>query len=228
MRLIHARTFVLEEFFGSGVPPYAILSHTWGPEEVSIRNMEDLPSAQRKAGFKKIRYCCEQARRDRLQYVWVDTCCIDKSSSAELQEAINSMFSWYANALICYAYLSDILGSCPRIDYLTSLGTEELDFWKQRFAHSAWFTRGWTLQELIAPKAIVFFGRDWNIIGDKFLFYSLLADITKVDEEILRQTSSVLSVNVARRMMWAANRKTSREEDLAYSLLGIFGVNMPM
>jgi hypothetical protein len=110
MRLLNSKTLKFEEFLGEagrGIPPYAILSHTWGLDEVSYKDHVDKKSASRK-GFAKIAGCCRLADFEGFGYVWIDTCCIDKSSSAELSEAINSMFQWYRDAAICYAYLSDV------------------------------------------------------------------------------------------------------------------------
>ena len=158
MRLINTRTLELENFTDTKIPQYVILSHTWGDGEVSLQDMQNGKAIEQKFGYMKIKYTCAQARRDRLQYAWCDTCCIDKTSSAELQEAINSMFRWYADADVCYVFLSDVLGGCP---YLISSGSywltnasvlateeeaEEFEFWYNAFAASAWFTRGWTLQ----------------------------------------------------------------------------------
>lgn len=165
---------------------------------------------------------------------------INKESSAELQEAINSMFRWYGNAEICYAYLEEIIGSCPTIDdprlcgvppkvYETYISTDqEVSFWLSTFVDCKWFKRGWTLQELIAPKKLSFFGQKWNYIGSKPGLSDLISRVTNIDKSVLDHNSEIHSVSVARRMSWAANRKTSRVEDQAYSLLGIFGVNLPM
>src|SRR5271155_2971591 len=138
MRLLNSKTLKLEEFPESEIPKYAILSHTWGKDEISFQDMQT-GSAGKKAGYTKIKFSSAQALDDGLDYFWVDTCCIDKSSSAELSEAINSMYRWYQNAQICYAYLADVIvAEKPR-----GRGSA--------FERSRWFTRGWTLQELIAP-----------------------------------------------------------------------------
>jgi Heterokaryon incompatibility protein (HET) len=107
--LLNAKTIQLEEFIGKG-PPYAILSHTWG-KEVSFQEIQDLTNrraVEQKTGYLKIKLCCQQATEDGLGYAWVDTCCIDKKSSAELSEATNSMFQWYRDATVCYAYVVDV------------------------------------------------------------------------------------------------------------------------
>lgn len=134
MRLLNSKTFALVEFLGDNIPPYAILSHTWGNEEVTLRDMQDVVKCSTMDGFKKVSACCRQAAEmDELDWVWVDTCCIDKTSSAEMSEAINSMFTWYKTASVCYAYLNDVLPLDPFLN-------------ETAFSHSRWFTRGWTLQ----------------------------------------------------------------------------------
>lgn len=218
MRLIHGETLRLEEFTDNHIPPYAILSHTWGLEEVTFHEMKvDLPKEARRSlisdskeeSYRKIEYCCAQASKDGLTYSWVDTCCIDKSSSSELSEAINSMFRWYSNAAICYAYLSDVS--------LTTKGIQ-----------SRWFSRGWTLQELIAPRNIKFYTMKWEFIGTKQSLCKSIAGITGIDEETLLDPTSLSSASVGHKMSWAAKRQTTRTEDVAYCLMGIFDVNMPL
>ena len=212
MRLLHTSSLELKEFYGS-IPPYAILSHTWESEEVSY---QDLPQeyAREKKGYLKIRSCCDQAANDGFEYVWIDTCCIDKSSSAELSEAINSMFLWYQNATVCYAFLADV----PEHDNLTSKGSA--------FGKSKWFTRGWTLQELLAPSDLVFFDQSWTDIGTKTSLRNEISEITHIDPETLLG-EDFTRCSIATRMSWASHRITTREEDIEYCLLGLFGVNMP-
>ncbi|KAI3317959.1 HET-domain-containing protein [Xylariaceae sp. AK1471] len=194
-------------------PPYAILSHTWGDEEVSFREWQYEPWAdvERKEGLSKIKECCRQAAADGLEWVWIDTCCIDKSSSAELSEAINSMFQWYSNAVVCYAYLYDV--------------SDDIEF---NLAKSRWVTRGWTLQELIAPCEVVFFSRSWQVLGTRSNLSVHLAAVTHISEPFLIGRQSLDQASIAQRMSWVAKRTTSREEDMAYCLLGIFNVNMPL
>lgn len=107
MRLLSTFTLALSEFVGSQVPPYAILSHTWGDEEVLINDIHN-GTARSKRGFKKLGGCCEKAVADGFRWVWIDTCCIDSSSSVEMSEAINSMHRWYKAAVVCYVYLEDV------------------------------------------------------------------------------------------------------------------------
>ncbi|RYP03915.1 hypothetical protein DL765_010366 [Monosporascus sp. GIB2] len=140
-------------------------------------------------------------------------CCIDKSSSAELSEAINSMFKWYEKAAVCYAYLSDV----------SSLNNVE-----SALAASRWFKRGWTLQELIAPKKMDFFTADWSYIGSKQTLCDMISNSCHIEKEYLNRMHNVRAASIAKRMSWVASRETTRVEDIAYCLLGIFDVNMPM
>ena len=209
--------------FGDDIPRYAILSHTWGTdaEEVTFKDLID-GTGMDKAGYNKIRFCGEQAKRDGLQYFWVDTCCIDKSNSTKLAEAINSMFRWYQNAARCYAYLLDV--SSPTFDTNdeSSQLPYESDLWKSR-----WFTRGWTLQELLAPGSVEFFSREGNRLGDKRSLERQIHEITGIAVPALRGTP-LSQFGVGERFSWAENRQTTRKEDKAYSLLGIFDVYMPL
>ncbi|KAH7909485.1 heterokaryon incompatibility protein-domain-containing protein, partial [Hygrophoropsis aurantiaca] len=211
MRLLNVATKMLEVH--SRPPSYAILSHRWRDGEIQFQDVHQ-PHAVKMAGYAKLERCCVQAIKDGYRFVWIDTCCIDKSSSAELSEAINSMYSWYQNAEVCYAYLDDVPSS------------ENPDIPKSAFSQSVWFTRGWTLQELIAPESVIFFAMDWKEIGSKASLASTISRITHVEPGVLlsRLTGEV---SVLRRMSWAAQRQTTREEDRAYSLMGLFGVNMP-
>lgn len=173
-------------------------------------------SIEQKKGFLKILGTAEIALEQGIQYVWVDTCCIDKTSSAELSEAINSMFQWYQNATVCFAFLGDV-----EIRQRNVLLEEALK-------SSRWFTRGWTLQELIAPNSVEFFAADWNSIGSKQSLRKIISSITGINVDVLEKPQLLRTMSVARRMSWAAHRNTTRIEDVAYCLLGIFGVNMPL
>ena len=213
--------FSFAEFFDGGIKPeYAILSHTWGPDEVTFKDFTG-GNSKDKAGYSKIRFCGQQAASDSLQYFWVDTCCIDKSSSTELQEAINSMFLWYRNAAECYVYLSDV--SLPLVDYFLNF----TEAWELSFRNSRWFTRGWTLQELIAPASVGFYTKDGTLLGDKGSLEDIIHAITDIPVEALRGRP-LPTFSVSERMAWAKSRKTKREEDTIYSLLGIFDVHMPL
>ncbi|GKT65034.1 HET domain containing protein [Colletotrichum tofieldiae] len=215
MRLLNVDTLQLQEFYDHNVPDYAILSHTWQEEEATLQDLAN-PASATKKGFSKIRSCCAQAIRDGYKWIWVDTCCIDKTSSAELSEAINSMFRWYQQSSVCYAYLEDLPPQSPG----------DLD--QRRFMSSKWFTRGWTLQELIAPGLVEFYDQSWNEIGTKLSLCDLIHQTTGIRHEILSGHLSLDSVSAAERMSWAATRNTSRLEDIAYCLLGLFDIHMPL
>ncbi|KAI0854040.1 HET-domain-containing protein [Daldinia vernicosa] len=251
MRLLNTSSLRLEEFIGQDRPEYAILSHTWGDGEVlfqDIQNQQD-SAWEQKRGFKKVRESCRRAKLDGYKYIWIDTCCIDKSSSAELSESINSMFAWYESAYVCYAFLEDIhdLAGLPQ---------------------SRWFTRGWTLQELIAPNDVRFYNKRWELLGDRYTLSSQIAKRTGIDVNMLTLNhavdnrpwkehklgyyervydgrydlgnctscgawnqsigSVVANYCVAQKMSWVSSRQTTRAEDMAYCLLGIFNVNMTL
>ncbi|OPB45722.1 hypothetical protein A0O28_0092880 [Trichoderma guizhouense] len=218
MRLINTQTFKLKDFSYETIPPYAILSHTWGDdsEELTLRDVENGNISKPGVGSIKLRGCCEQAQKDGLEYAWIDTCCIDKNNLVELSEAINSMFRWYNCASVCYAYLPDV----PEDDKPSELGS--------KFRSSRWFQRGWTLQELLAPKHLRFFNTKWQFIGTKGTISNVIKDITRVPRQFLLGITGLHVASVAQRMSWAAQRETKRPEDLAYCLLGIFGIAMPM
>ena len=213
----------LEDFFEETIPDYAILSHTWGKDEITFREFDPVLGPRRTS--KKIDGCCTQTINDGFDYVWIDTCCIDKSSSAELSEAINSMFAWYQRAEICYVYLSDVESDQKK---------------SSDFHNSRWFRRGWTLQELLAPHTLEFYNSSWCRLGcvakrgsskQDITDNGLLSDvalITKIPIIILIGSQSLNTVPIAVRMSWASARQTTRIEDMAYSLLGIFDIAMPM
>jgi hypothetical protein len=223
LRLEHNGEFSLAEYFGKDVPPYAILSHTWGAdqEEVTFMNLTD-GTGKSKAGYCKLTFCAKRAAHDGLQFFWVDTCCIDKSSSAELSEAINSMFEWYYLANKCYVYLSDVsTGSCVG----KNLSSQQT--WILALRRSRWFTRGWTLQELLAPNTVEFFSAEGEPLGEKKSMVREIQEITGISARAL-QGSPLSEFSIDERMSWAKKRETKREEDAAYALLGIFGIHMPL
>ena len=218
MRLLHVEAdgeFSLVEFVGKDIPRYAILSHTWGAddEEVTFKDLIE-GTGQDKTGYRKLTFCSKQALYDNLSFFWIDTCCIDKSSSAELSEAINSMFRWYQAAVKCYVYLSDVS--------ITSLGGNN-----QSLQKSKWFTRGWTLQELIAPTYVDFFSLEGEQIGDKSSMVQEIQQITGIPVSAL-QGRPLSQFGVDERLSWTEKRETKREEDAAYCLLGLFDIHMPL
>jgi hypothetical protein len=217
MWLINAKTLELQYVTEAYKGLYVILSHTWAEEEVSFQDFQNLDQARKKKGFDKIQRTCRLALDRGLPFAWVDTCCIDKSSSAELSEAINSMFRWYQESDLCVVFLSDLRPS-PQ---------PELDF-PHQFSVCRWLTRGFTLQELIAPSDVAFYDVAWNYRGSKLSWKSLVSEATGVDESILDEPEGLPLIPVGRRMSWASKRNTRRVEDMAYCLLGIFDVNMAL
>lgn len=227
MWLINARSMALEEVVSPEEHRYAILSHRWlrdPKDEVTFRDLADLRKARRKPGFAKIHMTCRKALEKGVDYAWVDTCCVDRESSAALSEAINSMFRWYKLSSFCFVHLHDLEreASSPR-----SKKAGDSDP-VQEITESLWFTRGWTLQELIAPEVVEFYDRGWCFRGDKSLLRQKIAARTGIDIAVLEDSEALSTVPVGRRMSWASERETTRVEDLAYCLLGIFGVNMPV
>lgn len=220
MRLLRTDTHDLRlETFNdeSQIPPYAILSHTWLKDEDEITFAElGHGNLQEKRGWKKLDYSRTQAAEDGLGYIWIDTCCIDRSSSAELTEAINSMFRWYQNSRVCYAYLED----------MANVGGNEPTHLLPDLLNCRWFSRGWTLQEMLAPNEVIFYGYTWNRLGSLAALAKQVSEVTKVHVEALTQERSIWSYSVAQRMRWASRRTTTRVQDAAYALLGILDVNL--
>jgi hypothetical protein len=210
----------IHTFDDGAIPAYAILSHTWGVDrdEVTFADLNTV-DGRTKPGYEKIRFCGEQARDDGLQYFWIDTCCIDKTDKAELSLAIQSMFRWYQNATKCYVYLSDVSTKKKKAD---SLSTEFT--WEPAFRSSRWFTRGWTLQELLAPSTVEFFSQTWEKLGDKMSLQSIISKITGIPHQALQGTFS--QFDIEDRLRWKGDRKTKRKEDIAYSLSGICNVDI--
>jgi ankyrin repeat protein len=212
---------VLTQHNDKNIPLYAILSHTWGEEEVIFQDVE-VGTGKSKAGWEKIEFCAAQAAADGLQYSWVDTCCIDKKNAVELAEAINSMFRWYQRAEKCYVFLSDVSATeRKRPDESAQ------DVWEQAFRRSRWFARGWTLQELLAPRSVEFFSKERKRLGDKHSLEHQIQQITDIAAKAL-QGSPLKEFSVDERMRWAERRDTTKEEDQAYCLLGIFGIHLPL
>lgn len=229
MRLLHTKRLTIET--PTGVRPYAILSHRWlaDHEEISFQDLQHtqappsegphnnyteatFPSNVRsKQGFAKFLGACDNASRAGLEYIWIDTCCIDKTSSAELSEAINSMYAWYQDSAVCYVYLHDV---------------DDNGDLRSTLEKADWFKRGWTLQELIAPENVYFFNKDWMKIGSKATWARILSKLTHIREDVL--LGNPCTPSIAEKMSWAAGRKTKKTEDRAYSLMGLFGIHMPI
>lgn len=278
MRLIDVRTIELRWFNDNEIPEYAILSHTWGADEVSFQELVwinrikaytasyETPSSSvaslnsiqddhssvmlaametmlrtstsfatnlngvkeedllKRQGYSKIVNAAREAQNLGFQYIWIDTCCIDKASSAELQEAINSMYRWYSDADICIVYLEDVWP--PSIGLGETKTASEIA--RDAFESSRWTKRGWTLQEVVAPVICRFYLRDWRLLGEKEEYLQELSAVTRIPVFVLEDRRSVSEVSVAERMSWAAHRQTTRMEDLAYCLLGLFDIQMPL
>ncbi|KAK4465404.1 hypothetical protein QBC42DRAFT_18726 [Cladorrhinum samala] len=212
MRLINVKTKRLELFYQDPTEPYAILSHTWGREDDELSFLDMQPERLDKCSSgrrSKLDRSCAQADKEGIKYVWIDTCCIDKTNAVELSEAINSMFRWYQKSTICYAYLSDVRRGDP-----------------EHIGKSRWFTRGWTLQELLAPRRVSFFDAAWKQLGTRSSLSVVIGKATGIPHHILTGIATTRSCSVAQRMSWASRRTTTRQEDMAYCLLGIFDVTI--
>lgn len=217
------------------IPPYAILSHRWIGQEIVFQDFESVPKAQLRslppanpvpktavgavsqdstASVYKIAGACAKARGAGIRHLWIDTVCINKFDSRELSSAINSMFKWYSNAAICYVYLYDVTWD-------TAANTPDSDR-DQQFRQSKWFTRGWTLQELLAPRQLEFFDRDWRYIGSKHDLVDSIVDATGISRDHL--LGDFRTASTAQKMSWLSRRTTSIVEDRAYCMLGLFDV----
>ncbi|KAF2636030.1 HET-domain-containing protein [Massarina eburnea CBS 473.64] len=236
MRLINCETMRFKEFIGDNIPEYGILSHTWDSKEVSYQDyvaLQDLTGLSNHStpAIEKILGTCAEAKKDSLKYVWIDSCCINKESSAELTEAINSMYKWYKKSKRCYVYLSDFKLDVENPDHRRNTGKYELTATEvAELTKCRWFRRGWTLQELLAPEDIIFFNHNWKCFGSKHNLETYLSSITRIPCFVLVHSNSnrIYRYSIAQRMSWAAKRITTRGEDMAYCLFGIFDVNLPL
>ncbi|KAK2674037.1 Heterokaryon incompatibility [Fusarium oxysporum f. sp. vasinfectum] len=231
MRCMNTATFELHtstqiDFKERG---YAILSHRWGSDEILFsqianfaQEMRDTKDRHGLPQLDKILGACITARKQGLQWMWIDNCCINKSDSSELSESINSMFKWYSDAMVCLTYLSDVRknsGTTVGSQVFRSFETGEM---------SLWFTRGWTLQELLAPGKLLFYDTDWNYLGSKRELAESIEDVTGIAAHYLTSEKDFRTACIAAKMSWAARRETTREEDMAYSLFGIFNLHLPV
>jgi len=210
---------VMEKFFDTKVPAYVILSHTWRAENDEVTFIDFKEGTWRnKPGSAKLHFCARQAPKDGYLYFWIDSCCIDNTNLTELSEAINSMFQWYKEAKRCYVYLSDV--PSPSAD----------PAWESAFRQSLWFTRGWTLQELLAPQDLDFFSKENEKnenekLGSKASLEQYIHEITGIPVQALHG-NDLSQFSPRERLSWARKRNTTRQEDKAYCLLGIFGISM--
>ncbi|VUC22964.1 unnamed protein product [Clonostachys rosea] len=238
-------------------PPYAILSHTWisPKEEITYQDFktkkEDIDNGvYKQMGWAKVKDYCDRAAKDGWEWAWMDTCCIDKTNPADTQEAINAMFRWYQKAGICYARLDDV-DAYKSIDeaQLTDVERPEdgdLDettgfnsILNNKQAHDAigrslvkskWFTRGWTLQELLAPHYLVFLDQRWHRIGTRESWSAEIKEACRIEPEHLTtfKPTDFTTCSIAMRLSWASSRETTVEEDETYSLIGLFGISLPL
>lgn len=209
--------------FRTNVPPYAILSHTWiDGEEVTYDDVLN-GTGKHKTGYSKIRFCAERAAHDNLHFFWVDTCCINKSDSQDLQTAINSMFRWYQRASKCYVYLSDLRVLSSHTDLQVQDRT-----WQSALPYCRWFKRGWTLQELLAPTTIEFYSQEGVLLGNKASLEEVLSKITTIPLGAFGKQTTLSQFSIAERLSWAAHRETTLVEDEIYCLFGIFNVCLPL
>jgi hypothetical protein len=210
MRLLHSDSVgelrLTDDLARNEVPRYAILSHRWLASDAEP-TFADLcyGRGKEKLGYRKLEFCAQQARLHGLEHFWADTCCINKDDNAELSRSIKSMFRWYENAAVCYVYLADVPD--------------------RPFSKSVWFTRGWTLQELLAPRTVLFYSADGLYLGDKGSLEQQIQQVTNIPSSAL-QGKSLHSFTENERLAWRQNRETAREEDKVYSLLGIFDVDI--
>ncbi|KAK0507585.1 hypothetical protein JMJ35_010108 [Cladonia borealis] len=224
MRLMNVRTFKQTEIHNS-IPPYVILSHRWGRQELSYQDylrtpeavFKELPTASgtnENLGVPKIAHACAQAKNAGIEWIWIDTCCIDKTSSAELSRSINSMFSWYEEAKVCFAYLADV--------HSRGKSKAAVD---DEILNSEWFRRGWTLQEMLAPREMIFYDADWQLLGSRSRLTAIIVEAAKISPEHLR---NFRSASIAQKMSWMADRSTTEVEDTAYCMLGLFDATMDL
>jgi tetratricopeptide (TPR) repeat protein len=223
MRLLHLDALgrpILTDFRSKPIPPYAILSHRWSDSEILIEDISNGAYKEKEESYQKLRFCAEQAAQDGIQYFWIDTCCIDRWDKNERSRAINSMFQWYRNAAQCYVFLSDVSVS-------SATDASQRSSWEVSFRNSKWFTRGWTLQELIAPVSVEFFSCEGRRIGDKKSLDQLIHDRTGIPLAALHNCS-LDHFSASERSLWAIDRVTTEEEDMVYCLLGLLCISMPI
>lgn len=230
MRLLNVRTLEIESFSdpNQSIPPYAIASHRWGREEATLKDVKKRRGSYL-AGWYKVETFARYVRKNvhGVKWLWIDTCCVNRESSQEVNEAVNLSFRWYANAEVCLAWLEDVDDADDAEDV----------------PQSGWFRRGWTLSELLAPRTVLFLSSSWEVIGRKGEagrtrsglqltsgpgMESMIAQITGIPISVLYDFENSWSLTVEERLEWMEGRATTLEEDRAYSMLGIFGANMPV
>jgi hypothetical protein len=226
MWLLHTSTLKLQYFGEDDTPSYAALSHTWDAQELTFQHVQS-GKFDHLPGYAKVKGTCDTIKQ-RYEWVWIDTCCIDKTSSAELSQAINSMYKWYEESSICYVYLGDFELNDPL--WADSPGFGETAISSEQFERDLrncrWFNRGWTLQELLAPSNVIFWAQNFRPFGTRYAFAEVISGITGIPINVLDGRNSPRDCNVAQRMSWASQRMTTRPEDIAYCLWGLFNVHL--
>ena len=225
MRLLNTSTYELSEDAPAPSAGYAILSHRWDGPEITFQTLSPADLRNRNKDtpqLNKIRGACAKAKQQDHQWLWDDTCCINKTNAVEEAKSINSMFEWYSDATVCYAYLSDVDSSQRQMFKSQKAGR------KADGLESEWFERGWTLQELLAPQRMEFYDFKWRFMGTKVDLADDLQRVTGINKNYLLDSSLIHTASVAARMSWMAGRMTGYVEDIAYSMLGIFGITMTL
>ena len=213
--------FIQRRFAKDSIPLYVILSYRWSiheDDEITFKEIAEGIYDKKKSGYKKLQFCSAQAKADGIYYFWLDTCCIDRSDQNELSVAIYSMFRWYQKAVKCYVYLADV--------YIGHRDDQSISAVKESaFSKSEWFSRGWTLQELLAPEIVEFYTRDGVRLGDKSSLEQQIAEITNIPIVVLRGRS-LSRLTPEEIFSWVERRHTKKAEDKVYCLLGVFNVSM--
>jgi hypothetical protein len=200
---------------------YVMLSHRWEAKEPLLHDIQDkvVYELEPVDGMRKLQSFCKVARDAGYRWAWSDTCCIDKSSNVELQESVNTMFVWYRHSALTMIYLSDVSRSSK----------------SGALAESAWNERGWTVQEFLAPNVVIFYQKDWSLYLDdrtpnhkeSVEIMQELAYATGIDLRALVNFQPGMR-GAREKLQWASRRVTTWQEDIAYSLFGIFGVHLPV
>ncbi|KAJ8595030.1 hypothetical protein M405DRAFT_871979 [Rhizopogon salebrosus TDB-379] len=207
---------VVEIYFRS-----VMLSHRWEENEPSLRHIQDknVYKLDLVGGIMKLQSFCRTARDADYRWAWADTCCIDQTNNVEVQESVNSMFVWYRHAALTVVYLSDVPPSSK----------------SGALAKSVWNERGWTVQEFLAPRIVLFYQSDWTLYlndrspnhKDSAVIMRELGDATGIDPQALIVFHPGMG-GTREKLQWVSRRKTTMQEDIAYSLFGIFGIHLPV
>lgn len=218
LRLIGARDLLPIRFSADKAPPYAFISHCWlhPDEEPTLRDLVD-NVAYRKAGFTKLQRAADVALRRGLEYFWIDTCCVDGRIIHEVRQAIKTVALWLTKADICFVYLSDV----KAVEQRSSLNSNH-----ESLRKSKWFTRSWTLVELLVPQRVEFFSDNWTALGDKSTLEKVITEVTLIPARALQGTIPLKNFPVELIRSWTDHRESHRPEDEAYCLLSLLEIDM--